>query len=441
MTFDELLLRCFQPRELEIELLARKLQVGAEVTAWLPPAETTPAAVYMHEAAGRLTRLGLLEAAITALYELRPQHADDIRALEEARQGGAEVAPRQEWLIKEAGPRSDGQNIRVRVGAKHTHESNLLCQLIATVISEVPGYRGVPHFDTGPYLTNYLSLISGYIDLYLDYSGTIYELYLGIDDYEEIIALQEEERSRRSIDRLRSALAAQQLPPQASLGSRLDIPARFDFTNNWQLLIRKAFAEEHQIPLNGRGGIDLLTLLSASHRAAWSAARVCGYDEFRRRSDGLERLEHVARASVKSFTAAGPSERYCLLNQGECDIVDGYQTDPQCGLLIEQGVALPVHDNIPLWPIYSGVILTRSSFLEAHPEVAAALRRLDGVLRADMLSETLEEIMYEGRSSFEDFEHRCQTGLYPTDLRNLDVGLQMIRFRRAAEGLLQRLFS
>lgn len=413
----ELLLRTHTDnRELRVFLR----EVDEEVVIALPDVVVSRLR-YSEEAALKLKSRGVVEAALELLRAKRPNifQAD-----------GEPRKPGPSWHVRE-GRKPRGGDIPIVVGSKHIHESALLCEVMARMISRADGYVGVPQFDTGSYLTPYLSLLTGRIDLYADYSGTVYEIYLE-KSRDQTLQLQAQEQRSGDIGALAAELAETRLPHRALGGMNLAAPLRFGFRNNWQLLIRTAFVDEHGIAKQS-SGVPLEALFD--NREAWSALRVCGHEEFRRRSDGLAGMEKFVGSSVSSFEAAGPNQRYCVLASEDCDLIDGYETDPQIDALVKSGRALPVLDARGLLPEYNVLALTRASFVERYPEVVEALMPLHDVIKSEEMRAYLHTLIL-GNSSFENL---CETGNYDYDLAKPNQPANQAKVRNLASRFIDEL--
>ena len=382
------------------------------------PSEDLPPAAFAFKAAALLERRGLVHEALRWFREEVPGRRADIDAYEDGLGRAPTAMTARGWLLDETRERERGRR-PVIVGAKHIVESNFLCALLAMLITDrAEGYVGVAEYDRGSHLATYHALLTGHIDLYVDYSGTIYELYLQMER-EQIHELQSGERRNRDISNVCSSLIAHGLPMRAVNGARLEAPLALGFTNNWQLLLSKSFVQEHQDQLvMENGGVSLRSLCGSS---VFANVRVCAHEAFRRRSDGLGALEAYAGVRVRSFEAAGPGHRYCRLLDGDVDLVDGYETDPQCRLLIEAGEAVRVHDTLDFWPQYNAVVLTRASFLAAHPQVGATLGWIENRVTPERLQPVLGRLTLGGNADLSELRDRCSDQGYPVDLANLDV--------------------
>ncbi len=356
----------------------------------------------------------------------------------------------------------------VRIGAKHILESNVLCAVLEEAVSRVEGFKGRCLFDTGEDLAARDALLNNSIDLYVDYTGTVYARYLELES-QDVLARQEKERALasgetppspeakdRALEPLNALLDATPLPLSLNApGTYLKAVALIGFTNNWELLLSRRFVEREALPARrARDGTLAIGLQDLFDRhESWRKLRVCAHGEFRRRNDGLLGLEVLARGSVDKFVEMPPHDRYCPLLEasgGEpsstrswplCDLVDGYQTDPQVRILQDAERAVRVDDDLPFWPEYHTVVLSRWWFAWWYPQLTEALREVH-VTRQEM-DELLIDLTYDlepGEDGHAALEAACSGGRNTTvDLAKLaTVPEQQERVRRAVRAMLAR---
>ncbi|MEN0066909.1 MAG: TIR domain-containing protein [Myxococcota bacterium] len=321
-------------------------------------------------------------------------------------------------------------NLEVIVGSKHILESNLLCALLAIVITEdADGYTARCTYDTGGGETARDALMKGDIHMYPDYSGTILHEYTGDGPREWLDQLKRAE-SARTLDlktlnqraeeytafRQRDTRWHQTFQPKVWLESL----ALFGFDNEWELLLSRAFVSLHPdlaAEKEARGFISLGTLFGSP---AWAQLDVCSYPEFKDRQDGLRGLkERAPSGDVRTVDFASPTRRYCRLlpldyDRAEpentpapwCDLVDGYGTDPETELLVHSGWAVAVRD-IPIrgrhhWLTYHPVALSRSDFVSSHPKVKEALQLLHRCISKEEMIRALVELQYGDEGATEE---------------------------------------
>ncbi|HMB92025.1 MAG TPA: glycine betaine ABC transporter substrate-binding protein [Rhodothermales bacterium] len=205
--------------------------------------------------------------------------------------------------------------------------ARLLEQFIKESSLDVHVDARIPNGGT---VTNYASLINGWIDLFVGYTGTGC-LFLRIDPRGKTQDAIHDELNNLS----KARFQFEWLPP---LGTR----------TNYCLVIRKEAAEKN--------GVEQISDL----RARNGTLRFCGNYEFMNRYDGLLGLKakyqlRFARESVCSYDA-----RYTLLDAEEADLTDGYTTD----LEITELDLIQLDDDKAFFPHYMETPIARSEALD-----------------------------------------------------------------------------
>jgi osmoprotectant transport system permease protein len=240
---------------------------------------------------------------------------------------------------------------RVVVGSKNFTEQIVLGELLAQQIERRAGVPVDRRFNLGGTAIAHAALVSGDIDVYVEYTGTALTALFGDPPSgasDEVFARVRERYARLGISTL----------------------PRLGFNNTFAILTRSEAA--------ARSGVSRISDLSRV-ASGWRAG--FGY-EFLERPDGFRGL---AAAYGLSF-AAPPRVMdlnliYRALSAGEIDVTAGDATSG----LIEVLELRVLEDDRQYFPVYDAVPVARSDVLLALPEVDGALRALEGQLSAETM--------------------------------------------------------
>jgi len=247
-----------------------------------------------------------------------------------------------------AARRSSGAII---VGSKNFTEQLVLGELVAQIIERDGGVPVNRRLNLGGTLICDRALLSGDLDVYVEYTGTALTAV-----FHEPIATDE----AAVFDTVRMLYAKTGRTLLAPLG----------FNNTFTILVRGADAR----------ALHLRTIDDAARESAhWRAG--FGY-EFVERPDGYPglakayRLQFPDAPRVMDLTLS-----YRALAAGQVDLIAG---DATAGLIKGLDLA-PLEDNRHYFPPYDAAAVARAETLLRYPRVRAALERLSGrVSAADM---------------------------------------------------------
>jgi osmoprotectant transport system permease protein len=225
----------------------------------------------------------------------------------------------------------------VQVGSKVFTEGVILGEL-ATQLAHSTGARVHHQRQLGGTQILWQALQSGEVDVYAEYTGTIsQELLPGLDLGDD--------------DAMRRALAARNLRMSQSLG----------FSDTYALGMKEAEAE--------RLGIRKLSDLRAHPDLRFGFS-----NEFMNRGDGWPGLRERYQLPQQQVRGLEHSLAYAALDAGEIQATELYSTDAE----IRAYHLRVLTDDLGYFPPYRAVLLYRADLEERKPEVAAALRRLEG---------------------------------------------------------------
>ncbi len=237
------------------------------------------------------------------------------------------------------------------VGSKNFTESYLLGEMIAQRL-EGEGWRVERRFGLGGTLICYEALVSGEIDLYVEYSGTITEVILSNDAAQDDLA---------------APLAERGLEPLPELG----------FDNTYALVLEGRRAEA-------------LAISRISDLREHPGLRIAFSHEFLRRQDGWPGLR--SRYGLPHDPVGiEHGLAYQAMVRGRIDVTDAYSTD---GDLERYGFTV-LEDDRGFFPRYAALPLVRKDLPDA---AKATIATLAGRIDADRMRRLNAEIVVGNRS-------------------------------------------
>ena len=229
----------------------------------------------------------------------------------------------------------------ITVGSKDFTEGVIMAHLMADMIEDRTDLRVTRHTNLGGTQVAYEALKTGGIDLYMDYTGTVYVSILRHEPLTDV-----DEVYRRSRDEL-ATMGIMMLP-------------QYSFDNTYALAVRQDTAERYRLQTMS----DLIA--AAPHLVVGSTF------EFTNRKDGLPGLTAYYGMNFAGTTGLDGSSRYIALLNDDVQVVDAYTTD---GLVRKFNLVALVDDR-HYFPPYFATPLLRTDAAEKHPEVIAVLNEL-----------------------------------------------------------------
>lgn len=238
----------------------------------------------------------------------------------------------------------------VLVGAKTFTEQYILGELLAQHISRSTGVpaRVAPSLGSS---VAFDALISNSLDVYVDYSGTVWATVM--------------KRGKAPKDR-RSMLEEIERYLLAEYG--VTVAAKLGFENSYALAMRRERAQQL-----GIRRIDELSRVAG-------ALSVGGDYEFFARPEWAA-LEQVYQLHFRERRSMDPSLMYQAVADGAVDVIGAFSSDGR--IAAHQLVTLT--DDRSAMPPYDAIILAGTRLREQHPEVIASLRGLSGSIDNDRM--------------------------------------------------------
>ncbi|MGL5550408.1 MAG: glycine betaine ABC transporter substrate-binding protein, partial [Culicoidibacterales bacterium] len=242
------------------------------------------------------------------------------------------------------------------VGSKDFTEQLILGNLVAELIEAKTDIRVQRKLNLGGTQVVFDALKRGDIDLYIEYTGTIYGDMLKhppISDVEAVYATSKQE--------LEAAYP-------------VTVLAQMQFNNTFTLAVTPTLAAEY----------DLATI---SDLKGVSENFVTGTSfEFLNREDGLVGIKVVYGLTFKDSRGLDSSARYLALENGDVQIIDAFSTD---GLLKKFDLVV-LEDDLGVFPPYYAVPLIGNEVLATYPELELIL----ATLAQQLTNATMIELNY-----------------------------------------------
>jgi glycine betaine/choline ABC-type transport system substrate-binding protein/uncharacterized membrane protein YciS (DUF1049 family) len=200
-------------------------------------------------------------------------------------------------------------NHELKIGCKDYNEQKLLSQILAQHIKHYFKDNFTPPIEikceliipNGGTMKNYYDLINGWIDGYIEYTGTGCMLLgeIKIDAETELIEIPDKinERSKK-------------------LDHKVVWLDPIGFTNNYVIVVNKE-------------NLKRVYKISDLVRKAKNLTFAGNMEFMNRPVDGFPSLCSTYRLDFKKAIVCGYSDRYRLLKEKKVDVINGFQTDPE----------------------------------------------------------------------------------------------------------------
>lgn len=260
----------------------------------------------------------------------------------------------------------------ITIGGKDFTEQFIIVHLMADMIEDRTDLSVIRKDNLGGTQVAFNALKSGDIDLYLDYTGTIYGDTLGYSPNSDMVEVYE--TSKNDLKELYD----------------IDMLKQFDFNNTYVLSVKPETAEKYDLETISdlRNVADELTIGATL--------------EFLNREDGIIGLEKHYGFTFGNQIGINGANKYLAIDNGETDITDAFSTD---GLLKKFNLVM-LDDDKNFFPPYYAVRILRSGLLEEYPEIEGVLEELGEVLTNEVMIELnyrVDELQQQPRKVAHDF--------------------------------------
>lgn len=242
---------------------------------------------------------------------------------------------------------------RLTIGTKDFSEQMILGHLVADIIEENTDIQVDRKINLGGTQVCFSALQSDNIDMYIEYSGTVYGdilKYPPISDMEKVYNTGKKELKEKY---------------------EIEVLKQMNFNNTYTLAVKSETAKKYQ-----------LETFSDFAKVA-NKLRVGTTLEFLNREDGLPGLKRTYGFKVKEEIGLDGAPRYIAINNDEVDVIDAFSTDG----LLKKFELIVLKDDKNFFPPYYAMPLVRHETLEKYPEIEPLLAQLGEVLTNDIMME------------------------------------------------------
>ena len=250
------------------------------------------------------------------------------------------------------------------IGSKDFTEQLILCNLYADMIESETDITVERKENLGGTQVCFEAMKKGEIDMYVDYTGTMYVSLLNHEVKSDMEAVYNECKAEMS------ELYQIELLDQAN------------FNNTYTLAVSQETAKKYNLN-------TIPDLASCDSELAIGTTL-----EFQNREgDGLPGLVKKYGFEFRDSVGIDGSPRFTALENGEVDIVDAFATD---GLLKKYNLKV-LEDVDQYFPPYYAVPIINQSALEEFPEVEAVINKLSPYLTDEVMQELNYQVDEEGK--------------------------------------------
>jgi glycine betaine/choline ABC-type transport system substrate-binding protein len=243
-----------------------------------------------------------------------------------------------------------GKKDVIVIGAKDFTEQYILGYMLTLLIEANTSLTTTYKSDLASDVL-FAAVRTGAVDLYVDYTGTVFGSYLKHSD--ALSADDVYKTAKREISERYSLLMLE----------------RLGFNNTFALAVRADTA-------------SLYDLQTISDLARVSPGFIFGgHAEILNRYDGIPNLKIVYDMFFKEERVVDPVLRYNAIANDEIQVIEVFSTD---GMLPGSNLVV-LEDDKNFFPAYEGVVIIRGETAEKHPELLAVLGLLVGLLTDDVM--------------------------------------------------------
>lgn len=244
------------------------------------------------------------------------------------------------------------------IGGKDFTEQSILVHMYADMIEHDTGLKVITKENLGGSQVAFQAIKKGEIDMYIDYTGTIFVTVLNhkvIPDTKEVYDICKKE--------LKDDYDMEVFEPTL-------------FNNTYTLAVTKEEAAQY--------GLKTIEDLRKCDK---DMILGCTLEFINRKDDGLPGLEKKYGIKFKDVVGIDNSPRFTALENGEVNVIDAYATD---GLLKKYDLTV-LEDTLHYFPPYNGIPIVLEKVYKEHPEIKKPIDKLSKVLD----NETMQELNYQ----------------------------------------------
>lgn len=242
----------------------------------------------------------------------------------------------------------------IRVGAKHFNESYILAEVISQLL-ESNGYKVERIYNLGGTLVCFESLKNNQIDVYPEYTGTITEAILKLNDKLGITELNEKLKKEHG----------------------LEITGSFGFNNTYAFAVKKKTAEKYH-------------LINISDLKPYPDIKAAMSYEFIKRKDGWENLANLYNLKIQPV-GINHGLAYQSIDDEKIELTDVYSTDGE----ISKYELVILNDDKHFFPLYMGVPFMRQAI---DTKAKDLIKLLANTINDSLMRAMNRRVLYENKS-------------------------------------------
>ena len=266
----------------------------------------------------------------------------------------------------------DKSDKTIIIGGKDYTEQFVVVHLMSDMIEDRTDIRVIRKDNLGGTQVLFGATKSGDVDMYLEYTGTIYGDTLGYSPNSDMVEVYD--------------VSKNDLKEQFDI----DLLKQFNFNNTYVLAVRPETADEYNLS-------TVSDLAMVSDRLTIGSSL-----EFLNREDGIIGLEKHYGFTFGNEVGINGANKYLAIDNRETDITDAFSTDG----LLKKFDLVQLEDDKNFFPPYYAVPLMRSGLLNEYPEIEDVLNELGEVLTNEIMIELnyqVDELQKQPRQVANEF--------------------------------------
>lgn len=274
------------------------------------------------------------------------------------------------YIYTSLGTKQEGSTIRI--GSMDFSEQETLSYMFKYLIEENTDISVDQSLSLGSSSIVLDAIKTDSIDMYVDYTGTIYGSVLGFEPNSDVNEVYDTVQTKMKSE------------------YNLNVLEPLGFNNTYTLAIRKDTVEKYNIE-------TISDLCNSSKELVFSPTLT-----FVERKDCLVGLQKTYPLQFKEIVPIDGSPRYTALDSNECDVIDAYSTD---GLLKKFDLKVLKDDKSFFLP-YHAVPIVNERIQNEFPEIIPLINKLQKYLNEEVMVElnyNVDELKQKPKDVARDF--------------------------------------
>lgn len=270
----------------------------------------------------------------------------------------------------------------VTVGSKDFTEQIILAEMVALLLEDA-GYPVERQLNLGGTVVVHEALVSGDIDIYVEYTGTGLINILGLELPAAAATPQASPAAGAATPQASPAVGAA-TPEATGVDPVYEIVAsEYQSQFGLQWLQPWGFNNTYALALRGDQAAELGVVTISDLLEHDQDLVLGGTQEFLAREDGLLGLQDVYGLDFENEVGLDPGLVYSAIEEGDVDVISAFATD---GRVAAQGLTL-LEDDLGFFPPYFAAPVVRQELLDQAPEIADILNQLGGMIDDETMAQ------------------------------------------------------